>query len=231
MSQYRGHLHERIIHHIICQHQIEIGISPGATEVYFGDERYSDPANTQARFTATVYNAPTGHVSWSVRNLAGGPGVGFIDQSGLYLAPPKGTLSHGTTDVILATSSDDPLRKAFAFVTLIGVGPEPLPTPSVDIFPKYAYLYYPSDHQNKYIDTSNTMQMFRATLRKLRSASFVWKEDGTMRQAGPEELFLYEVHGSGTQKTVKISVEVAGQSGVIATATVVILNYNWPPVG
>ena len=45
-----------------------------------------------------------------------------FDPTGLYRAPDKGTLPTGTTDVVVATARADPLRKAFAWVTLVGLG-------------------------------------------------------------------------------------------------------------
>lgn len=69
-----------IVHHHICQHQVEIEIWPPVAEAYFRDARYVDPINTQVRFQATVLNAENAAVSFQVRSLSGGAGLGTIDE-------------------------------------------------------------------------------------------------------------------------------------------------------
>jgi len=62
-------------------------------------------------------------------DLQGGPGAGTIDAAGLYLAPDKGSLPFGLTDIVVATSTDDPFRKAFARVAIVGWDPNQSPPP------------------------------------------------------------------------------------------------------
>ena len=75
-------------HRVVCRHQIEIEVRPPRAEVHFADDWTANPAGTQTRFEATVYNSNQGYL-WEVRALDGSPGQGTIDISGLYRAPPK----------------------------------------------------------------------------------------------------------------------------------------------
>src|SRR3569833_74990 len=111
---------------VVCKHQVEIEVWPPRAQASFGDDWTADPATSQVRFEADVYNSSQGH-TWSVRALDGSAGKGSIDASGLYRAPPKGLLASGTTELVVATAREDPLRTAFAWVTLVGVGPKPAP--------------------------------------------------------------------------------------------------------
>ena len=162
-----------VYHHLVCRHQVEVEVWPARAQLNFQDERSVNPINTQIRFEAIVYNSRS-HVSWEVRDLAGNPGAGSIDASGLYRAPPKGSLASGSTDVIVATSSEDPLRKAFAWVTLIGEGPWSVPAPSITIWPKRVTLYYPTGADNAYIDDSNKTRIFNATLCNSPTTQIEW---------------------------------------------------------
>jgi len=234
MTHPRAHGRRRcgpvhVTHHIVCRHRIEVEVWPTATEVYFKDERYADPVNTQARFDAVVFNGATAKVNWEVQDLAGNPGAGSIDPSGLYVAPPKGSLPHGLTEVISATSAEDPLRKAFAWVTLIGRGPAPVPEPRIEIWPKQAYLYYPQGHDNGYIDASNKMQLFRAAFRNGPSSQIEWLVDNTVQAAaGNAPWFLYQVTGSGPTRVVAVAARIKNQPSIRDDARVVQINYSWP---
>ena len=216
-------------HQVVCQHQIEVEVWPANAEVYFRDERYADPVNTQVRFHASVYNGMSSKVNWAVQDSAGNPGAGSIDPTGLYLAPPKGSLSHGTTDIIIATAAESPFRKAYAFVTLMGNGPEPLLQPILEIFPKQAYLYYPQGHDNAYIDQSNTQQLFRATIRHSSGTAVQWLVDSVVQSgAGTVPWFLYQLTGSGASKVVTISARLQTQPAILDEAKAIHLNYSWP---
>lgn len=227
-------------HHIVCRHQIEVEIWPAAAEVYFQDERYENPIDAQMRFSASVYNAPTGKVTWQVLSLTGGPGAGAVDASGLYTAPLKGSHPFTLTDIIVATSVDDPMRMAYARVAVVGRGPEPLPVPRVEIFPKTAYLYYPNGNHNDHIDKSNTMQIFQSRLRNASSTQLNWSiQDNADSPAPPlpvpvsgwhQGWYLYKLSGSGSQKTVKISASLASDPSVQDEAIVIHLNYSWPGI-
>lgn len=223
-----------VVHHLVSQHSVEIEVWPAEAEVYFADERFIDPVNSQVRFDATVYNAPNKDVQWEVHDIAGGPGAGSIDPSGLYVAPPKGMLPHGTTDIVVATVVADSARTASARVTLIGFGPAPQPVPKVQIFPKQIYLYYPGNESptvhNEYIDVSNTRQLFRATIRNSATTQVRWSLDSGMSYVGDTQpWYLYNAPGSGSTGTViKIRVELDGQPEIYDEAQIVMINYIWP---
>jgi len=215
-----------------CCPQIEVEVWPAQAEVYFRDDRGVNPINTQLRFESAVYNGQSAGVRWEVLSPSGVPGAGAIDPTGLYLAPPKGTVPSCTTDVVVVTSIENPLRKAFAWVTLVGVGPEVQPAPVIMIRPKSAYLYYPQNasgaDRNEFIDVSNTMQMFRASVRN-SSASVEWLVNGVVTaNTFPLDEFLYQVHGAGGTTVVRIEARLAGQPGVADDAKVVQINYRWP---
>lgn len=221
-----------IIHHGVCQHQVEIEVWPSEAEVYFQDERDVDPVNTQVRFDTVVYNAPSGNVLWEVKDISGEPGVGSIDPTGLYTAPPKGegvsSLPHGMTDIIIATAVDDPLRKAFARITLVGFGPAPVPKAKLEIFPKQVYLYYPSGHHNAYIDESNKMQIFRAIIRNSDSTTVAWEVNGNPAPgASQEPWYLYKTSYANTEK-VTVKVSLVGDLNIQDEANVIQINYIWP---
>ena len=127
--------HGVVHHHVVCRHQVEIEVWPPRGEVHFRDDWTANPASAQIRFEAQVYNSSQGF-TWDVRGMGGGPGQGTIDASGLYRAPPKGALASGTTELVVATSREEPLRKAFAWVTLVGLGPRPVAAPEVAVFPR-----------------------------------------------------------------------------------------------
>lgn len=224
-----------VVHHIVCQHQVEIEVWPAEVEVYFQDERHVDPLNTQVRFDAVVYNAPSGKVDWSVQRVDGGPGAGSIDPTGLYFAPPKGALPHGTTDIVVATAADDPLRKAFARVSLVGEGPEPPAEPKLEIYPRQVYLYYRynqlAGQYNEYIDESNKMQLFRALIRNSDSTQVNWKVDGGVAPgAGNEPWYLYKAPDFGSTREVTIEASLQADPGIQSEARVIQINYRWPDI-
>ncbi|PXF58384.1 MAG: hypothetical protein C4B58_06665 [Deltaproteobacteria bacterium] len=219
------------IHHVVCRHRVEVEVWPAQAEVYFQDERYVNPVNTKIQFDVVVYNAPTDRVTWQVADPNGSPGVGTIDASGLYIAPLKGTLPYGLTEIIIATAADDPFRKAYARVTLLGLGPEPKPEPRIEIFPKRACLYYPEGHHNYHIDISNTRQFFRGIVYGGDSNELEWFKDGT--SVSPwwhDNWYLYEQSGSGSLKDVKITARLKGNPNIKDEAVVTVHNYSWPGI-
>ena len=163
----------RVVHHMVCRHRVEVAVQPPRAELYFHDERWIDPIDTQLRFEALVYNSDRG-VTWQVFAPDGGPGQGTIDATGLYQAPHKGTLDSATTDVVVAAARADPLRKAFAWVTLVGLDPLPAPAPRIEIWPKLATLYYWNNDDNPYIDDRNKMRVFRAFPRHAADQAVQW---------------------------------------------------------
>jgi hypothetical protein len=215
-----------IAHRIVCRHRVEVEVAPARATLYFGDERWIDPVNTQARFEAIVFNADSG-VNWSVLAPGGGPGAGAIDATGLYRAPAKGGLASGATDVVVATARADPLRKAFAWVTLVGEGPLAAPEPRVEIWPKRGAIYYRTGQDNSYIDPSNMKLLFRAILFDAPGAPVQWRVNGGV-QGGADPWFLYEAPAFGGESTTTVSVEVAGAPATRDDAKVLLLNYSWP---
>ena len=216
-----------VCHHVICQHRVEVEVWPAAAEVSFRDERFAQPLEAQVQFSAFVYNAPSNRVTWQVLDLQGGPGAGTIDAAGLYLAPDKGSLPFGLTDIVVATSTDDPFRKAFARVAIVGLGPEPKPAPTIEVYPHRTYLYYPSGYNNDYIDGCNKMQLFRAMVCHADPALVEWSISGVPVHTGPEYLFA----SSGWPSAVRIDATVPATTPAVTDwATVTLLNYTWPGI-
>jgi hypothetical protein len=213
-----------VYHQVVRRHQIEIEVWPPRAEIHFGDDWTANPIDTQTRFEATVYNSDQGYL-WEVRALDGGPGQGTIDISGLYRAPPKGALSNGFTEIIVATAREDGLRKAYAWVTLVGFGPEPATAPTVDIWPKQVNLYYQHGANNNYMDDSNKMRQFGVIVRD--STGLVeWLVNGVSSGTGP--WFLYQTPNTGGTNTVTIRARLQAQPSIFDEAKVLQLNYSWP---
>lgn len=219
----------KVVSHLICQHRIEVELWPAKAEVYFRDEQDVDPVNTYVRFEAAVFNGSTSRVEWTVERVGAGPAAGSIDSTGLYVAPSKGPFPYSLTDMVVATSVEDPLRKAVAFVTVIGHGPAPPPPAHIEIAPKQQYLYYPEGQDNAYVDLSNTMQMFRAFPRHSDSSAVEWLVDGVLQVgAGPDPWFLYRLTGTGPVKTTTVTARLKNHPLVEDAAKVIQLNYSWP---
>lgn len=216
-----------VYHHIVCRHRVEIEVWPARAELNFRDEWTANPINTQFRFDATLYNSEQGCL-WEVRDPSGNSGQGTIDETGLYRAPLKGTLASGTTEIIVATAREDRLRKAYAWVTLVGVGPEPVTPPSVDIWPKRLDLYYRQGADNAYIDDCNKMREFGATVRD-SSAQVEWLVDGTLQATG-SPWFLYQTPATGSTRIVTIRARLQGQPSVYDDAKILQRNYDWPGI-
>jgi hypothetical protein len=219
----------QVVHHIICRHRVEVEVCPPRAELYFQDERWIDPIDTQIRFEAIVYNSDRG-VTWQVLAPDGGPGQGTIDATGLYRAPDKGPLPSGTTDVVVATARADPLRKAFAWVTVIGRGPLPASVPRIEIWPKVVTLYYQQGADNAFIDDQNKLRVLRAFSHNAAGVAVNWSATGgTITVVGPDSSFASYVApltGSDAEQTVIAS--LAGSPAVAAYAKIILLNYNWP---
>ena len=223
-----AHLQVEVVHHVSRRHRSEVEVSPARATVTFRDERSASPADTRIRFEATVLNACNTAVRWEVLDPAGGPGAGSIDDTGLYSAPDFAAGLDGHTDVVAATLVEDPLRTAYAWVTLVGQGPWPAPVPRIELRPKTAYLYYPNGHDNAFIDASNTMQFFRAQVRDSPTNVVEWRVDGVVQPGETGELFLYRVFGAGAPKKVRIEARISGVAGVADRAEVMQINYDWP---
>lgn len=216
-----------VVHHVTRRHRAEIEVWPPRAALTFKDERSANPADTRVRFEATVVNACNTAVKWTVLAPEGGPGAGSIDSTGLYSAPSFASGLDGRTDVVAATLVEDPLRTAYAWVTLAGEGPWPVPSPRIEVLPKTAYLYYPTGHDNAYIDASNTMQFFRARLRDSPVQQVEWRVDGALQAGETAQIFLYRIFGAGVTKKVTVEARIPG-AGATDRAEVMQINYDWP---
>jgi hypothetical protein len=214
-----------VVHHVTLRHQVEIEVWPARAQLYFADERWTDPINTELRFEARVFNSRLG-VRWEVRDPAGNPGAGSIDATGLYRAPDKGTLASGTTDIVIATAIEDPLRKAYAWMTLVGVGPLPLPEARIEIRPHVSTLYYQAGDDNAYMDASNKMQLFRAEIFHSGSAIEWLVNMVPAGVTGP--WFQYMAPNTGANTHVMVRGRLQAAPNVYDDAWVEILNYQWP---
>ena len=217
-----------VVHHVARRHRAEVEVWPPRAQVTFSDERSANPADTMIRFEAKVLNACSTAVKWAVLHPHGGPGAGSIDSTGLYSAPPWASGLNGATDVVVATLVEDPLRIAYAWVTLAGEGPWPVAVASIEILPKTAYLYYPSGEDNAYIDSSNTMQFFRALLRDSPTQIVQWSVDGVVQAGQTEQIFLYQLSGAGAPREVTVEARIPGVPTAVDSAKVMQTNYYWP---
>jgi hypothetical protein len=215
-----------IVHHLVSRHQVEVEIFPARATLYFQDERNIDPVDTLIRFEAVVYNSDSG-VTWQALAPDGSPGAGSIDATGLYRAPNKNGLPSGTTDVVVATARADPLRKASAWVTVVGRGPAPAPIPRIEIWPKQRGLYYRAGADNAYIDDSNKMQLFQAFLSHSPGPQVAWLVDGVV-QGGTDPWFLYRAPANGAGALVTVTARIQALPAVQDEAKVIVRNYNWP---
>lgn len=227
------HRLRRFDHRIVCRQQVEIELWPANAEVYFSDEDRIDPVNTQVRFDAAVYNAPDCRVTWSVRAPDGSPGRGQIDATGLYNAPDKDGLSSGLTDVIVATAVADPMRQAFGFVTVVGRGPRPAPTPTILLLPQRIVLYHRTGH-NDYIDESNSEHIFMAIVAHSNDP-VDWLIGGTVQLANDAtRLFGYNPAVMpapiGPDGTVTIAARLTTNATVTSSAKVYLADYDWPGI-
>jgi hypothetical protein len=224
-------IHPVLHHRIECTHQAEVEVWPPVAEAYFLDEQYSDPAAAQIRFDGVIYNTPSRGIRWEVQTLSGAPGRGTIDASGLYTAPVKGDITSGTTEIVVATAADDPCRKAFARVTLIGRGPEKAPDPQLELFPRHCCLYTQNDDYNAFIDASNKRQLFRVETfkAKVSESDLIWTltvGNTKTTVASGVSWYLYEAPNTiFTPTLVTIGVALPNASD---TATVLLFKYDWP---
>jgi hypothetical protein len=223
-GSYHGHAGDAA-RHIVCRHRVEIEVWPARAEINFQDEWTANPIDTQIRFEAQIYNSDQGYL-WEVRDINGNPGQGSIDVSGLYRAPAKGSLTNGTTEIVVATAREDRLRKAYAWVTLVGVGPQPAPLPEVAIWPKRLELYFFQGADNSYIDDCNKEREFSAAVYD-SSSTVQWLLNGTLQgTVGP--WFSYQAPNTGGTQTVTLQARLQSQPSVYDEAKILLRNYNWP---
>ena len=227
----------RIVHHAVWRHRVEIAVAPPRAELYFRDERWIDPINTQLRFKATVFNSDRG-ATWEVVSPSGNVGAGTIDTTGLYQAPDKGALTSNTTDIVVATSRADPLRKAYAWVTLLGLGPLPAPSPMIEIWPKQVSLFYGSGDDNAYIDDSNKLRVFRAFPSNAATPAVTWSVTASMGTVVPYAAdsswctYLAPNTGpspnAGSVPVATVTAALTSDPTVRDDARIVLRNYAWP---
>ena len=132
---------------------------------------------------------------------------------------------------MVATSTDDIFRQAFARVAIVGLGPLPKPEPRIEVYPHRIYLYYWNGADNNHIDDSNKMQLFRAFLyHGDPGAQIQWQVNGVNKAVGPEYLYSADASGSA-DKTIEITASLIGATtNVSDSASVSLLNYNWPGI-
>ena len=210
-----------VYHSVTCRHQVEIEVWPPRAEVRFANDATANPADMHLRFEATIYNSDQG-VLWEVRDPAGNPGKGSIDAAGLYRAPPKGAIPNGTTDIVIATAREDRMRRAYAWVTLVGVGPAQA---LVEIRPKHATLYYRTGANNNFMDDSNKMRQFDAVVRN-GSGVIEWLVNNAL--SGTGTWFLYQTPNNGGSSTITIRARLQADHSVFDDSKVHLLNYSWP---
>ena len=211
-------------HHIICEHQVEVEIWPENAEVYFKNERYVDPVNTRIQFDSAIFNAPTNRVKWEVFNPQGDAGAGTINSSGLYIAPDYGDFS---TDIVVATSIDDPTRKATAIVNIVGLGPEPEAEPVLEIFPRSVYLYCRTGYKNDYIDNSNKVQQFRTIISNSHSSNVEWTRSPSLGTIDNNGFYRAPTSISGNSKIVTVKATLTGTTAK-DEVKLILINYKWP---
>lgn len=221
------HPHTRfcVDHRRNCCNKIEIIIEPANSKVYFSDEAYVDPVNTQTRFSATVFNSSSTAVKWLVSSANGGPGAGSIDAYGLYTAPNKGLLANGYTDVVTAISLEDPTRRASALVTVQGEGPEPVAESIIEIYPKRVNLYFRHGAKNQYIDACNKSQRFDYRKINCPDDEVEWSSSYGMVDINGH---YFAPDSGSTSSTAQVKVALKHDPGVYDTAFITLLNYYWP---
>lgn len=235
------HRHHRHTHRTIpveCVHRIEVEVYPSSGQVYFADERYVDPACTQLRFDATVFNAQSGMVEWLLAAEDGGSALGTIDHNGLYRAPAFPSVftpgaPNSFTEVITARSVEDPSRMAQAFVTVSGKGPLPPPLPVIRISPRRCTVYRagnePDSKNNTHIDKGNFQQSFVAE-RYHSTAPIVWKVNGSVQSPGSgtdTRRFTFNTESFTVPNVYRIRAELSTDSTVFDEVEAVVTDYHW----
>jgi uncharacterized protein YjdB len=131
------------------QNYVSVSIAPTSASVQ---------VNATQQFTATVHNSVNQSVTWDVNGTVGGNAtVGWIDTTGLYMAPAS-----ATTVTVHATSVATPSAVGSAPVTVTN----PTPPVSVTISPTSAT-----------VRTGKTAQ-FTATVQNTSNTAVTWKVNG-----------------------------------------------------
>jgi hypothetical protein len=135
----------------------------------------------------------------------------------------------------VANSREDPLRKAFAWVTLVGLGPRPAKAAEVAIFPRRINLYYRQGANNDMIDDCNKRCQFQAIAFNT-GAQVEWlmnvppqpPDVFVLQGVGP--WFLYQTPANGAAAVITVRARLQGNPAVFDEAKVSQLNYDWPGV-
>jgi hypothetical protein len=126
------------------------------------------------------------------------------------------------TEIIVATSREDRMRRAYAWVTLVGDGRA---TATVEIRPKHATLYYKQGANNDFMDDSNKMRQFDARVRD-GAGGIEWLVNNASSGTGP--WFLYQTPNNGGTATVTIQARLQADHSIFDEAKVQLFNYSWP---
>lgn len=235
------HRHHRHTHRTIpveCIHRIEVEVYPSSGQVYFADERFVDPACTQLRFDATVFNAQSARVEWLLAAEDGGSPRGTIDNNGLYRAPAFPSVftpgaPNSFTEVITARSVEDPSRMAQAFVTVSGKGPLPPPLPVIRISPRRCTVYRAGYAQNRdnneFIDRTNYQQSFIAE-RLYSTDAIVWKINGTVQtldMGADSRKFSFSATTSLTPGIYRARAELSTNPAIFDEVEILVTDYIW----
>jgi predicted P-loop ATPase/GTPase len=167
---------------------VTVSVSPTTATLYAGQTQ---------QYSATVTNASSTAVSWSVSPA----GAGTISSSGLYTAPAS--IASQQTITIIATSQAEPNVSASASATLT-------PPISVSVAPPNATLY------------GGQTQQFSSSVSNASNTAVNWSLSpvgtGTISASG-----LYTAPASiATQQTVTITATSQADSTKSATATVIL---------
>ena len=140
-------------------------------------------------------------------------------------------MNSGLTEIVVATATADPLRQAFAYVTLVGRGPEPPPAATLLILPQRVNLYYRQGGDSDWIDDSNKVQVFRAIVRNSPSSLNWFVGASAVPEAEHGPLFYFEpAASSGPDTFIPIRAQLATDATVQSEAKVVLVTYNWPGI-
>jgi hypothetical protein len=155
--------------------KVQVSISPASGSVQLG---------ATLQFSATVTGTANNAVLWSVNNFVGGqPGIGLIDQAGLYTAPANLPANTVTVSVV---SQEDTTKAAVATVTILATAGGI----TVTVSPQ---------NPNVVFDGSQSIQ-FSATVTGTSNTSVTWSVDpfyGSIGQISSGGLFTPSTFNCG----------------------------------
>ena len=137
----------------------------------------------------------------------------------------RAPLPSGPTEVVVATAREDPLRQAFAWVTLVGDGPAP--TPADGRTPAAHQPLLPARVDNAYMDASNTM---RSSGRRRATPRTPGRVAGGQRPAAGRRPRV-PLPGAGTVPRRRHGPGPhPGPAGRLRRRPGLQLNYDWPGI-